>query len=357
MSSGQTFAGEGCKELATVRERLGRPVNKGKISPLLLALTVRDVDIMGRRLDSLIKEMDSIKQRLTKAPKKEKSHAAVLSRIDRLEADRRSTKDVLEQCQELDLPTQVGQDQLGSQLMDMIEQYSAAAAEQKQRFESLQPMLVAMLGKPADRGWVEVEDQCIEEHKVTNLPRRLCNRVGELLPSDTRVDPAIAEFVVTFNRFSDIYKSQKPESEAEFIRKFLGSVNVHASCSLQRRLLSHYHRSSKVSLMPLGTGGLCESYPTVFIEPNAIDWYSVKRVLKSRSLSFIRTAIDEKLCGPPPELIKRTRHIDIPGKLGPCTGVGMPRYDTRSGDGRKDIGKHTLSTHDREAPPKKKIRA
>jgi len=177
----------------------------------------------------------------------------------------------------------------------------------------------------------------------------LVNRVGKPLPLG-RVDAVVADFVSVFTGFNARYKSKKPQNETNFIKKFLESVNIHASCALQRYLLSECPPGT-VSIAPLNVDPALAS---VFIEPTGLDWSCIKDTLRSRSLSFIRKAFDEKLCGPPPGLLNEVQQgvkLDAPS---PDPYVDQPILETSQQRKRPKANKrpysHTEGQKSRKRP-------
>ncbi|KAI0395823.1 hypothetical protein F5Y17DRAFT_178677 [Xylariaceae sp. FL0594] len=285
----RSTSGQARDSLNGIATEIQRTISKPDIGPLILALTARDADIMGRKLNTMVEEMRAIDDKIKTHPSQDQLSPAVLARIEELEKDVQNSKNILEEIRQKDTPHKTLPVQLDLQLLDVMRRHFTDVAELKQRYKSL-------VGR-YKRGYAK--EKTIEASAKRRASRGpFVNRVGKPL-APGRVDPVTADFAHTFQRFNERYRHQKPPSEAGFIKEFLDSVDVHASCALQRRLLTECPPDT-VSIIPPSRGS---GYGSVFIEPTGLDWPWVKNMLKSRSLKFIRRAVGEKLCGPGPELL------------------------------------------------------
>ncbi|KAI1430093.1 hypothetical protein F5Y12DRAFT_222125 [Xylaria sp. FL1777] len=108
--------------------------------------------------------------------------------------------------------------------------------------------------------------------------------------------PAIAEFLTTYEASKAAYKSQKPESDPEFITNFLNSLNVHVSCALQRHLSEIY--PYKVVLVAFSVG---QPTPNIFIRLCDLRWIDIRRAIpKMKNLKDLQWAVNEGISGPSP---------------------------------------------------------
>ncbi|KAK5624746.1 hypothetical protein RRF57_000462 [Xylaria bambusicola] len=104
--------------------------------------------------------------------------------------------------------------------------------------------------------------------------------------------PATAEFLTIYEEKIASYKSKQPDDETEFIREFLSTINVHASCLLQRHFLKK--RPDQVKLIALGAG---QHTPAIFIELSGVIWKDIKRMIGTLNLKLVQTAVEKKISG------------------------------------------------------------
>jgi len=128
---------EDCDRLVSLSERIQRPVNKSDLGSLVLALTARDADIMGRKLNTLVEEIRAIDKKVTAHPKQEQLSPAILERIGELEKDAKSSKNILKEIQQKDTQSGAAQIQLDFQLFDALKLHLADIAELNRRYKSL----------------------------------------------------------------------------------------------------------------------------------------------------------------------------------------------------------------------------
>jgi hypothetical protein len=108
--------------------------------------------------------------------------------------------------------------------------------------------------------------------------------------------PAVLNFIATYDRFQERYKSKPPKSEPDFIKKFLNRLNVHVSCFFQRHLQLRY--PGKV---PLDTSGCGQPLSDIFIDLNGLKWMDIRHAMsRIEDLWQIQWAVNEGISGPKP---------------------------------------------------------
>ncbi|KAI0486531.1 hypothetical protein F4859DRAFT_373197 [Xylaria cf. heliscus] len=114
--------------------------------------------------------------------------------------------------------------------------------------------------------------------------------------------PAIVDFITTYERYLENYKSDKPDDDLKFIESFLDEltkVNIHASCAFQRYLLETYPK--KVVLISSEVG---QQSPDIFVKLVRMRWSDIRRAIaKHKDLRIFQWASNDGILGPSPAVV------------------------------------------------------
>ncbi|KAI1431707.1 hypothetical protein GGR50DRAFT_43873 [Xylaria sp. CBS 124048] len=338
------------QRIARLRELLKQPSSKDRVAPLVTALMARDVDLHERMLTDLANRVQQIE-----ASTQSEDTGRLLERMQNIEEDAKSLRQLITEVGQSVTETKADQRQLQVELTNAIDQNRARIVDAEQQLEAIgekteerlktNAEIMEILGAMAknrqrlQRNVDEIKNALegmqptpVSEKmtKVFKLTAEYLNHTSFIAGMESKqgtgdgptgnisawkgsveeaIDqstdgnephlyefPAITDFLVIYDQFVEIYKYTPPKNESQFIQSFLGSLNVHVSCAVQRQLLKIC--PSKAALATVHAD---QSASNIFIDLGRMDWKTIRRAIpKIKDLRILQWALNEGLTGPPP---------------------------------------------------------
>ncbi|KAI1824518.1 hypothetical protein F4861DRAFT_505973 [Xylaria intraflava] len=339
------------QKIVRLQELLKQPSSKDRVAPLVTALMARDVDLHERMLTDLSKKVQQIE-----ATTRSEKTGRLLERMHNVEQDAKSLRQLITAVDQSVTETKAGQDQLKAELTTVINQNCARIADAEQHLKTIGEMmeqrqqtnseimeflramtrnrqslrrniddiqngLQGMRSTPIKKSITKLIELMAEyldqtsfipgisktndtsDKSAGNMPTgkgsagdMIDQSKGNIGSNQNQLQefPAITEFLLIYDEFIEIYKFTPPKDESKFIETFLGSLNVHISCAVQRQLLKIY--PNKVALVTMRAG---QQFPNIFIDLNRMDWKTIRHAIpKIKDLRVLQWALNEGLSGP-----------------------------------------------------------